>query len=386
MSSFGRDLKRRVGEALGKGEAWGDVNPLIVIGLTEAMLDLGLNEEQMYKIVRSYVKQLAAQVHTDKQAGNVSEDRQRNIFQAFEVLDSRENFSRALSEFRSMKSWERKELKILREAHTAVRGKLTELQSKEAEFTRGLRQLERDRDAFNRDEAAIRGKIPVLNAEIQDLYRKNTLHARREDEWRQRAKSYKAYIHSLSARERDLDAVHAFDARWVAVASLVPTSESYGRKPPAFAFNRFNMVSQKFQETARFIGMSRSELKEVVAMWRQHARQLKTRKIALGRDTLALCLSILRLSAGKPEVAFGWEKPFRHGRVIGSVYGDKLAVGRQQLEANLSDDSIFRNLNANLTPEGLLVLQTTVKSQTYLSGQTLRSMRLDTKHFILGAG
>lgn len=169
MSDFSRDLKKRVEQALGHGPAWGEVNPLVVIGLTEAMLDLGLTEDQMYKAVRSYVRQLASQVHPDRPTANVSENRRQQIFRAFEVLDDRNQFSKALAEFRSLKSEDRKELRLLHEALANVKDKLFKLQEREAEFTHGLAQLERDRLIFERAKAPMNARAAQLKSDLQEL-------------------------------------------------------------------------------------------------------------------------------------------------------------------------------------------------------------------------
>ena len=83
MGTFASDMLKQVEKASGKSAPWGDVNPLVVIGMTEAILDLDLNEEQLHGWIRGTAKSLISQVHPDKNPDNVSADRQRDIIQAF---------------------------------------------------------------------------------------------------------------------------------------------------------------------------------------------------------------------------------------------------------------------------------------------------------------
>ncbi len=139
MDDFTKGLRDQLEKTIGGGvktAPWGEVNPLITIGLTEAILDLGLTEDQIYAVIRSYGRQLAAQVHPDRNAFNISAERQRQIIGAFVFLDDRQKFSLALADFRTIKADDRRESKILRMTVRALRDQITVLELQSHDFIR----------------------------------------------------------------------------------------------------------------------------------------------------------------------------------------------------------------------------------------------------------
>ena len=169
MDSFTRSLKRSVDAALGKTSPWGKINPLVVIGLTEALLDLHLSEDQMYAAVRSYVRQLAAQVHPDRSPTNVTATRQLEIIEALNILDDRAAFSYALKEFRELKGEDRKELAILRNALSNARTKLEGFDARELKLAQETREFEGHRRRFEVDEETRKNRVVYLEETVENF-------------------------------------------------------------------------------------------------------------------------------------------------------------------------------------------------------------------------
>lgn len=145
MDLFAQNLRSQMQKAFGQKLPWGDVNPLVVIGLTEAILDLELTEGQMYAIIRSYGRQLAAQIHPDRKPTNVSLERQGQILNAFNFLDNNENFVKALSDFRNFKADDRREVKILTKTVSALRRQIEGFESQIWQIREERENLEKER-------------------------------------------------------------------------------------------------------------------------------------------------------------------------------------------------------------------------------------------------
>jgi len=125
MDTFASDLRRAL--VVGPSRpAWG-MNPLVAIGLSEALFDLGLSTDQLYAAVRSYVRQLLAQVHPDRRPENVTAARQAQIMDAFGQIDDRAVFVEALAEFRELRIEDRREVRQLRVQFDAAQEQLDAL-------------------------------------------------------------------------------------------------------------------------------------------------------------------------------------------------------------------------------------------------------------------
>lgn len=209
MDFFSQSLKAQLKETLGQSKPWGDVNPLVVIGLTEAILDLNLTEDQMYAAIRSYVRQLAAQIHPDRRPGNVSAERQEQILGAFNWLDDQENFSLALADFKTLKAEDRREIRVVRGENVALR---LRIDTYEAQFG----QLTADRDALKREKSEYERKkidepllVPRLEDAIKHYHERigktdiGDLVAKEVSYWRSRASMLEERVPSLEKRNEE---------------------------------------------------------------------------------------------------------------------------------------------------------------------------------------
>ncbi|MEI6843542.1 MAG: hypothetical protein WCK48_03510 [bacterium] len=173
MDLFVKGLREELEKVTGgvkKDSPWGEVNPLVIIGLTEAILDLGLSEDQTYAVIRSYGRQLSAQVHPDRNPTNISAERQRQIIGAFVLLDNRENFSLALADFKNIRAEDRRESKILRMTVSALRLQISGFEAHARAFLENKRKLEEEQAEFERRKQDEPLLVPGLQAELTSLH------------------------------------------------------------------------------------------------------------------------------------------------------------------------------------------------------------------------
>lgn len=140
MNAFANSLQRVVTGTLPK--PWGDgFNPLIIIGLTEAVLDLGLTEEQLHLSIRSYARQLSSQVHPDR-VSSISPERQRQIISAFNAIDTLEDFKVCLADFKNLRAEDRREIRILKQQIQSHNHLINALEDARASLSRQKRLFE----------------------------------------------------------------------------------------------------------------------------------------------------------------------------------------------------------------------------------------------------
>lgn len=201
MDMFVQSLKSHVEKASGQISPWGHVNPLVIIGLTESILDLGLTEEQIYQVIRSFARQLAAQVHPDRRPENVSPERQKEILGAFNFLDDRENFANALANFRTIRSDERREIKILSQAVNSLKRQLDEYSSRYKQFALSKKDLDAQRQKYamlKREEPLV---VPIIEAKAEQIEKK----LRSEIEvWKERYERLKKDREDLEEKVRSI--------------------------------------------------------------------------------------------------------------------------------------------------------------------------------------
>lgn len=112
MSDLARSLRRSIA-----GE---EENPLVTIGLAPHVLKLGLSNDELYEyITHDIARRLVMRFHPDRTFAPV-EELQRRYGAAYEQLQDRAAFERALSEFRTANADERGELRLRAAALTEV--------------------------------------------------------------------------------------------------------------------------------------------------------------------------------------------------------------------------------------------------------------------------
>jgi hypothetical protein len=94
-SSFGRELVQRMrGEILEK-------NPLLIIGISQAILDLNISEDEIYDICQHHARYALSKVHPDSHEGKETQG-MLELTEALTMLRDRQVFHRALGELREM--------------------------------------------------------------------------------------------------------------------------------------------------------------------------------------------------------------------------------------------------------------------------------------------
>jgi hypothetical protein len=146
-------IRKQIQKAYGQ-QQW-EENPLETIGLTHAILSLKLTDKHLFRIVRSYVRQLAAAVHPDSAGPSptVQVREHRKIMAAFEFLDNESNFLTALDEFRTRKAEDQHEIAILRAALRVAHDRLERANAEIAGLGEARRHLQLEIGEFKRKQA-----------------------------------------------------------------------------------------------------------------------------------------------------------------------------------------------------------------------------------------
>ncbi len=385
MDDFTRGLKKSVQVTLGKDSDWG-VNPLVVIGLTEAMLDLELTEEQMFKAVRGYVRQLAGQIHPDQANSRISVERQRQIFEAFEVLDDRRRFSKALEEFRLLKSEDRKEIRILSQSLARAQQELASAQSRESTVSREQRKLERDKQIFYREERKRKSAITELRLEANRSatdYRRARVQA---GVWKGRFDRLSFYTYLLmdDIGLEEVPGVHAFDAKWLCVVSLVnPDTRPNDSQR---ILDDKGVVVQPFVDAMNSLEIQEESQRVIVKNWKSALKMLGSPEDQDFQGRYVPRLTLATLSSGKPSIVYGSTSTLFGGRVVGSIPPNRMEIGRRQLTHLVDRDSLFESISPTLVVGGLAIHGKLLKLERGLSTQKKAIQRFNTKFVILGVG
>ncbi len=104
--TLGRDLRDTLVRQL--AEPW-DENPLMTLGLSPAILGLGLSDDELFDFVHRIARDLVVRFHPDRRAGERTPEQVR-FSDAFRVIKDRAVFDKALEEFRRTAGQEREEL------------------------------------------------------------------------------------------------------------------------------------------------------------------------------------------------------------------------------------------------------------------------------------
>ncbi len=389
MSSFTQSLLNRLEKASGQAPPWGDVNPLVVIGLTEAILDLGLTEDQMYAVVRSFLRQLAAQVHPDREQTGVSSERQRHIIDSLNYLDDRENFTRALTDFRNLKAEDRRETKLLSQTLGALRGQITGFEKQFEGLLIGQQQLAADRSSFEQQKKEEPLKVPDLEVQIGNLRAAGERHEQSLREAQEKSLNRKRQLESAVEYLAYLGApvgkygsgVDAFHAQWVAVASLWPDHE-INPSP----FGEGGKVRAAFLRDALAIIGERETLNGTLRSWKL-AEALLGKPDKLDIKYMPLGLSIIKLESGWSSEVVGYRAVGFGGRVIGSIPSDKIPVERPRLRYQIANEVVLETVHPFIVPGGLLVsIARDIGSRKWEQSLTCPAFRFATKRLVLAVG
>lgn len=385
MDLFSKDLKDALNKSFGIGKKW-EVNPLVVIGLTETILDLGLNEDQIFSATRSYCRQLAAQVHPDKNPVNVSKERQKQILEAFNLIDDRQIFVEALNEFRNLKAFDRKETTILSNLLTDEKRKVADYEGKIVSQRVAQDELNRQIAEFNKlkeDEPLLLPNIQAINKglEIEIRKLKESLKAQedRNREYRDVsdfAMSYIANLGMYSVR----DGVFWGSAKWIVTANL----DWQIKNPDLSPFDGSGEAKDGFKKAMFLAGSKSKDTENVLNNWKTALGKYGT--IGPEDKRMLLGISVMSLSSGMPKLLFGSRTGILGGRVVGSMFDPNSINNRNFLARSINYKTIIEYLRPNLIEGSLMV---SISSNPNLKASwSLKcpSFKFNTKRIILGVG
>lgn len=390
MDQFIQSLKAQVEKAFGQKPPWGDVNPLVVIGLTEAILDLGLTKDQIYAVIRSYGRQLAAQVHPDRKPENVSPERQRQILGAFEVLDNQEYFTNALAQFKNLRAEDRREVRILSQALQAERKRVEGFESQARAIALDRQALAEEHAKFNKlkeEEALVlpdvQSTIAAQNKRITSLERSTKQAIESSKEWKHYFEDAVKYIANLSGNEGcDRLDTHVFEAKWVATVSLTKQCDD----PQLSPLDASGEIRNDFRQAALLAGVKKKELTKTINSWVKATKKYKVVD-PVESNSLPLGIALLRISAGKSESMFGIKEAAYGGRIVGSIpETGNFPIKRSCLCHGVGYKDVLENFYPFLIPGGVLVSINI--DRTRFASWSLRcpAFKFTTKRIILAAG
>lgn len=384
MSVLARILRNQMNSGFPNG------NPLINIGVSVDVLDLGLTEDELYTtVVRGFAKQLVASIHPDRVGADERpylQILQRKYTIAYEELQDLGTFRRALADFRNMKSEERSEIRVLRNALEEAQELVKSVGAREAELKFQSVKLTQDRLRFDAEDSQRKLIIPGLEAgairlEAQNTRARNVAYALR--------RKYRDLFRYMTFLGSDVTKYHsgvfAFDAKWALVAMLVPSGEvdllpeptrRYGWKPD-------------FLQAIQPLGIPNTELKKVRLLWNELSKELDVPlegEISKGRRRVSLMA--LQLMEGVMKVVWGWDgERFRQNRVIGGMSESTEKFGRRELLDIPDVDVMFHSLLPVLNV-GNLMVSTRVNKVTREkdTNRALAFVRRETRMLILGVG
>jgi len=115
-------------------------NPLTMIGLTPAILGLGLTEDELYEHCTRIARALFACVHPDRHHG-IQRPEALHFSEAFALLKDREVFHATLREFQKQRRQDAPPTTPRSQAEDTLRLRLQELQRRNAVLTGEARKL-----------------------------------------------------------------------------------------------------------------------------------------------------------------------------------------------------------------------------------------------------
>lgn len=382
MSGFLSNLKATIAKSQEGPKPWGDVNPLLLIGLSDTILNLGLDEQQLYSVVKSYGRQLTAQVHPDRQVTNVSEDIRRKIFEGFNAIDDFNHFQIALREFRSLRAEDRRENKILHEALSALRHRVSTFEAEYSKIKQKVLDLEEERQNFLRLKQEEGLKLPdlqryceIADKRIDELIKQIESTRKTGNSWRSRFSSAMKYMVSLSGTYKPYKPF--FDVQWVAVASLW-----HNEGEPLTPDDTTWHVLLEQNEDVLSLNIP---LETIADQWKPIKSQFGKPEPTEPKS-LPISLSILRLDKGTPRLISGDHLTVNGGKVIGSIDGNSYKLTRDNLFQKMDAMEISRLLTPVIVPGGLLVSLSELTGVKAAWSTTCPGYRFHTKRIIVAVG
>jgi hypothetical protein len=384
MSGFLSDFVDRIT----KSAPWGEVNPLVIIGLTEAVLETGVTPDGIYRAIRAYSRQLAADVSPDRNP-NVSKERLSQIMAAFNYLDDRDNFDRALADFKNIRAEDRREVRILSKTVRVLRSQISDFESNLQTLGDARRELDSNRREFERQKNKEELLVPKLKAGMAVIKKDNdylrdsvSRLQRTSSEWKRNSEQFCHYISGLDGFVTNEDEVFAFEAKWIAVASLYWNVDF----PDLSPLNTKRQVRIDFRQAALLLGLTRKDVLCILQAWQNAVDKFDTPG-KLETRKLPLAFSLIRLTAGKPYLIFGSPSGILGGRVIGSIPASgNFSISRSNLRYTLNRESVLESMQPGLVNNGLMVSISTERSKRIYWSNTCPLFRFDTKKVILAVG
>ncbi len=385
--SIEQQLRMQLSKAFGS-TPW-DENPLVTIGLSHAILGLKVTDQQLYRIVRSYIRQLVAAVHPDVNVvrTEVQTDDAKKILVAFDLLDREETFLKALEEFRILKSDERSEIGVLRAGARSLKSRLAGIENQIDAVVRGQKALVIEKGIFAREkrEHAVIAQEREREREVL-LRRVSHLKTQIENKlnesrpWKLKFEQLATYTANLGKEKGD--GIFAFEARWIVVAYLRRGVISRSLT----AVDRFGTARREFSQAARDFPL---ELPKLLNLWQKVEKRFgrpDAGEITKGSRHWSLGISLIHLRAGEQEVVYG-DRTGSSGRVIGSIPPAVLGcVKRSHLKSILDQDHAWGVMSPFLVRGGLLLSISVDPTKRYVWSRTCPEFRINTKRFILALG
>ncbi|GEM_PF-3102218 len=386
MDAFTSQLRAQLEKISGEAPPWGDVNPLVVIGLSEAILELNLTEDQLYRVIKDYGRRLAATVHPDSQQTNISGEKQIKILEAFDLLDDPTNFSKALAHFKTIRAEDRRESKILSQALSSLRKQLSGLESQAESLWLDKKKFAEERGEYDRlkkEDPVLAPGLEVKVANLHEALKKSQSQIKSEknhrSEWKRKFEYAAAFIAGLG--DPAPRGIIALDAKWVMVASL--WHKDFERASP---IKRLGIIRKDLISESEAVGIHKDRLEDGVKAWKVAKEQFgkpfafETRKLPMG-------FSILKLEGGKETLVSG-DRYFGNGRrIIGSIFPDKTTITRSQFRHRIPREIVIEIMSPLLAPGNLLVpVQTSQTRQTVPWSYFCPSFKFNTTALILAVG
>lgn len=434
MGELSRSLRRQADGGFSHG------NPLVAIGISSQVLDLGLVEDELFDyIIKDVARRLVLRFHTDVKdfSGRQDIDILRGkISEIYRQLQDRKIFNKALAEFRNMKSEERNETRVLRRALENTKQLLDSYRAQELALSQGTKQLAHNRELFDREDLRRKavisefqeqinrlmdevGVIPSLEADIRQLkgkieryeqkgisiaergnkeierlqerYQQKAVataqrHSREIDKIKEKALSvntYKEllrYFSYLGSSPTLLD-VPVFDAQWVAFVTLVPA----GTKEVTLLTRKGKWARHFRRDVSHHV--PRLARKQILERWKAFLKKFSVLEEGETSKTHIPRLHVLELRGGRPRTVYG-SKKFSNSRVLGCVPGLSWKVTKYHLAHQMiGAEDFYKLLTPFLVPGGLMVSQKTHRTTVRPSMAKLPApTSWESKRLILGAG